>query len=626
MNAHVQHKPRYRIQANDTSGATARILPPKPKPFNAFDAGKYGRRLRAVPTTSDAINRLIRTFGKTVLARSRYLCANNAYAANAKEAFVNALVGSGIKPSPLLNDELAELKKEVVKAWRDWTDECDADGLTDLYGLQVLAAGEMFEAGECFIRLRARRVEDGLLVPLQLQLIPAEMLDISFNFSAVNQNRIECGIEFDAIGRRVAYHFFTNHPNNDVFSRNPALPLRTRVPASEVLHLYKPMQAGQIRGVPHTISAITKCAIFDAYEDAELERKRTAALFSGFVTRPARDDASFPLENPTDPLASIPTQGNAFGLEPGVMVDLAEGEEVQFATPADVGATYEPFMYRQLLGISAGFGVPYMHMTGDQRQTSYGTQRAAELMFRRRIEAMQHQVMVFQFCRPVWSRWLLDAVLVQAVPLDIVSFNADPRLYTRVKWIPPKWDWIDPLKDRQAEKLAVDNGWKSRDDVIEAEGYDPEEVDARILASQERADELGINIEGPKQPTPPPQFDEDGNLIPPEELVPPEGEDDETEANEEDEQKPKPPVPRRKGKPSRPSAEAQSAAVGDAGATAGDGGGDGNGIVVNPPSVYLEVHNHPHPRGHRTKVLAHDSNGRILETETVPIGEDGQDG
>jgi hypothetical protein len=29
----------------------------------------------------------------------------------------------------------------------------------------------MFVAGECFVRLRPRRAEDGLLVPLQMQLL-----------------------------------------------------------------------------------------------------------------------------------------------------------------------------------------------------------------------------------------------------------------------------------------------------------------------------------------------------------------------------------------------------------------------------------------------------------------------
>lgn len=586
-------KPRVRVQAGDATGESAHLAPLR-RAFTAFDAGKSGRRLRAVPTTSDAINRLIRTYGKNVLARSRYLCQNNPYAAAAKEAWVNAVVGSGIKPSPLLSEPT--MKKEVVLIWRDWTDESDADGLTDFYGQQSIIAGEMFEAGECFVRLRPRFLSDGLSVPLQLQIIPAEMLDIAYNVSAgQGANRIECGIEFDAIGRRVAYHFFTNHPNNDVYARAFSAGLRTRVSAEEVLHLYKPMQAGQIRGVPHTVSGIVKCAIFDAYEDAELERKRTAALFSGFVTRPAPDMTAFPLENSSDPNASIATQANAFGLEPGAMIDLAPGEEVAFAEPADVGATFEPFELRQLLGIAAGFGVPYMHMTGDTRQTSYGTQRAAELIFRRRVEAVQNHIFIYQLCRPIWNRWMSDAVLARAVPIELVTYNAAPREFSRVKWIPPKWDWIDPLKDRQAEALAVKEGWKSRDDVIEAEGYDPEETDLRIKMSQERAEEMGIEI-GSTPPEPPAIEGND----PAEPDVGPADDPDEAD-----------PPPRRRIVADDDRIDRLVNSL--AGVTT---------ELAKPrpsPRINMQVHL-PKPGKTRTRIVAHDETGRIKETITEPVG------
>ena len=64
----------------------------------------------------------------------------------------------------------------------------------------------------------------------------------------------------------------------------------------------------------------------------------------------------------------------------------------------------------------------------------------------------------------------------------------------RVKWIPQRNDWVDPLKDRQAEKLAVDSGFKSRSDVIEAEGYDPTQNDERIAADKERAEKLDLEF------------------------------------------------------------------------------------------------------------------------------------
>ena len=183
--------------------------------------------------------------GPRLLARARELVVTNGYAANACEAFAANLVGDGIKPSSLIEDR--DLRDRLQRLWLAWTDEADADGLTDFYGLQAMVAREMFVAGECFVRLRPRRAEDGLTVPLQLQLLQSEMLPFEKTETAANGNRIRCGIEFDAIGRRVAYHFRRRHPG-DSTDQGAVIPETVRVPAEDVLHVYRPIDAGPDQG------------------------------------------------------------------------------------------------------------------------------------------------------------------------------------------------------------------------------------------------------------------------------------------------------------------------------------------------------------------------------------------
>jgi lambda family phage portal protein len=165
------------------------------------------------------INSLVASGGPRLLARSRELVVTNGYAANACESYAANLVGDGIKPSSLIED--GELRDKVQQLWLAWTDQADADGLTDFYGLQAMIAREMFVAGECFVRIRPRRAEDGLLVPMQLQLLQAEMLPFDKTETTPSGNPIRCGIEFDLIGRRVAYHFRHRHPGDCVFRGHP---------------------------------------------------------------------------------------------------------------------------------------------------------------------------------------------------------------------------------------------------------------------------------------------------------------------------------------------------------------------------------------------------------------------
>lgn len=466
----------------------------------AFEAGSAGRRLRSIPNSPRAINSLIRQYGTSVVARSRHLAINNPYAAMAREAFVGTVVGTGITPTPRTTDQT--MRTALKETFGDWVDEADADYITDFYGQQAVAAGEIFEAGEIFVRFRDRLPIDGLLVPLQLQLLPSEMVPIGLNRDLGGGRRIECGIEFDAIGRRVAYHFRRSHPGTEqTFGQNNIDVVA--VPADEVLHLYKPIRAGQIRGIPHTLSAIAKLAILDLYDDAELERKRIAALFTAFVTRKSTDDTDPILGNQQALVgtshsvqgadySNVPQSGpvgSAAVLEPGATVDLGMDEDVKFAEPADVGSTYEPFQYRNLLAVAAGFGIPYAEMTGDLRQANYGSIRAGLITFRRRASQFQ-KLMVFQLCRATWNRWLDAAVIAEAVEgLDPLSYSKRMRELRRVKWTPPAWEWIDPLKDVQGEKIAVQQRFKARRQVVEEQGFDVEEVDNWIGEDYQRLED-----------------------------------------------------------------------------------------------------------------------------------------
>jgi lambda family phage portal protein len=460
-----------------------------------IEAGQNGRRLSAVPTSTLAINSQIRAFGRNALARSRYLCINNPTMSQAKAEFSAALVGDGIKPSFVVKD--IAIKRELQDLWTEWTDESDADGLTDFYGQQSIAADELFEAGEVFARLRPRRVADGFTVPMQLQLLPSEMCPLDYNLSLPGGARIECGVQFSPIGVREGYWFYKNHPGEaTVFNTTDAGKYLYFIPANQIIHLFKPIRAGQIRGVPHTLAGILTAAILDLYDDAELERKRTAALFSAFIKRNAAEtDGENPLTGAPTDTNSITGQTTA-GMEPGATVELLPGQDIAFSSPTDVGNNYEAFEYRNLLRVSAGVGIPYMNLTGDLRQANYGSQRGGLITFKRRISNVQNSVMVFQFCRPIARAFLDAAVLSGAVEgFTPAQYATEPRAYgQKIKWVTPKWDWIDPLKDLTAEKLAVDSGFKCRSEVIQAMGNDAEEVDEAIAQDQERADELGISF------------------------------------------------------------------------------------------------------------------------------------
>lgn len=455
-----------------------------------LEAGAVRRRLSMWQPAAVHINVQLRAAGDTINARARWLVRNNGYAKAALRSWSAATVGAGIKPSSLVEDEA--LRDRIHQLWNVWTDEADAEEVTDFYGLSRRVSREAFLAGECFIRLRPRFPQDGLSVPLQLQMLPAEQLPLAKLETAPNGNQIRLGIEFDRNLRdkRVAYWFYRSNPTDATVTFRDALLQNqlVRVPAEDVIHVFDPVEAGQLRGTTGYAAAIVKLFQLDAYDDAELERQKQQSRYATFIETPEEHD------DDGNPLVPRP-EDDDLAYAPGATVQLYPGEKVTHSQPGGMPSGYEEFQYRTLLQICAALGIPYAELSADLAKATYASSRAGLLAFRAEVEAFQHAVLVFQFLRKVWARWFDAAVLAGALPIPVSRYVARPMEYRAYKAIAPRAAWVDPLKDRQAAILALKAGILAPQDVVEAEGYDLEETYHRIAEAAALAAKLGITID-----------------------------------------------------------------------------------------------------------------------------------
>ena len=460
-----------------------------------FESAAHTRRTAGWRAPTSSPNAAILTNLRTLRDRSRAATRNDGYAKGVIDKLVTNIIGTGIKPLSQAAD--ATFRRQVQALWLRWTDESDADGLLDWYGQQALAARAWLEAGEVFIRIRPRRVEDGLSVPMQTQVIEPELCPHTHTQIGSNGSRIRAGIEFNAIGRRVAYWFHPSRPG-DSEDYDPSQ-LR-RIPAEAVVHLYDPLRAGQLRGIPHLTQALVTLHELDKFDDATLLRQQLANLFVAFLTRPPSVGESETLH----PLTGQPieTSGDRpmLGLEPGIFQELEPGEDVKFSDPPDVGRTYPDFMRQQLFGVAAATGVPYEVLTGDMSRVNDRTVRVILHEFRRRVQAWQHQVVAFQLCRPVWRAWLDRVFLSGALPIP-VSYVEDPSPWLDVKWMPQGWPYLHPVQDVQSQKAAIRAGFTSRSAVVSEHGEDAEAIDAEQASDNARADELSLHYDSDARAT-----------------------------------------------------------------------------------------------------------------------------
>ncbi|HEV8642156.1 MAG TPA: phage portal protein [Methylomirabilota bacterium] len=463
------------------------LAPPIKNQAAMYPAATQGRRARGWFSSTLGPNDSTLPSLSLLRARSRAGVRTDGYARTAVDRLVSNLIGTGIEPQSLAPDQ--NFQERVEQLWLDWTDEADADGRLDLYGLQALAVRGWLEGGEMFVRLRPRLAKDGLAVPLQLQLLEPELCPENYSTVGSLGNVIRAGIEFDPLGRRAAYWFYRRRPSD--FTDIPSSEL-VPVPADSVIHLYDPLRAGQIRGVPQLTQALLKLYDLDQYDDATLVRQKLANLFVGFLKRggPTPDAEVDPL---TGQAIERDDAGHGLiGLEPGLFQELNPGEEVDFSEPPDA-AGYADFMRAQLMGAAVAADVPYEVLTGDLRAVNDRTVRVILNEFRRRVEQRQHHIVAFALNRPVWTAFVNAAVISGALAVP-AAFHDDPRPWLRVEWVPPAWPYLHPVQDVEAERAMVLAGFKSRSQVVRERGWRARQVEREIADDNARADALGFRL------------------------------------------------------------------------------------------------------------------------------------
>jgi len=465
------------------------VLPPRAMAYES--AGNTGSRTRDWRTSGAGPTAAAAGGLRTLRSRSRDAQRNDPWAKKTIASLVSSAIGTGIRPYPQHPDP--SVRQQLTELWDDWSVEADADDRMDVYGLQTLAARAMFGDGEGLVRFRPRLPSDGLTVPLQLQAIESDFLPVERSEMLPNGNEIICGVEFDKVGRRVAYYLWNRHPGDGRVQPGVGL-VQRRVPADQIIHLYQVDRAGQVRGITVLATILLRLKTLDSFDDAVLVRQEAANLFAGFVT-PALPETGLPAVQ-TDELGNLLTPGHngrqpAASIEPGTMQELNPGDQVTWSDPPDAGDNYADFMRQQLMASAAAAGLPYELLSGDLRGVSDRALRVILNEFRRSIEQLLWTTFIHQYCRRTWSGFLDAAVLAGELPAT--DYQRNRRLYRRVQWVPHGWDYVHPVQDVQARGLEVQYGFRSRSSVVLARGQLPDAVDREREADEKREKSLGLS-------------------------------------------------------------------------------------------------------------------------------------
>lgn len=438
-----------------------------------YEAASTGRRTQGWTRSAGDANAAVGSGLARLREHARDLVRNNAYAASAIATLVDHVVGYGLVAAPKKGSARPAPMNMAKDRWRRWseTTACDADGRHEFAGLQKLVMRTVVESGEALVRRRWRRLEDGLPLPLQLQVLEPDFLDTTKDgLTTPTGGRIIQGIEFDVLGRRAAYWLYPEHPGA-LMGGGRTFGASRPVPASEVLHVFRAGRPGQARGVSWFAPVILKLKDLDEYEDAALMKQKIAACLA-VITSDV--DGAGPALGGTD--ARKPEQDF---LEPGMILNVSPGRNVSVVNPPTIGEHAE-YTATALRAIAAGIGATYEDLTGNYENLPFSAARMSRLRHWARVDDARWLMLVPQFCDPVW-RWAMEAAV-------IVGLGETPA----ATWTAPPMPLLDPDKEGLALQRLVRIGALTWPQMIRERGEDPDEQLAEWAEWNGKFDDAGV--------------------------------------------------------------------------------------------------------------------------------------
>lgn len=443
-----------------------------------FDGASKAPRLRswrAPATDADAASMA----GRARLRQlSRDMMRNAPFARRAQSVITNNVVGQGILPSVQCTNKRHKTQAENTIIEHLKSTDLDRYGDHDIFSAQALAQDTLFESGEMLVLRHAAPVNSGLRLPFQIEMVEIDHLNPNITTGPTG-NEVRDGIEYDDVGRVVAYHIFEQHPG----SASRKINLKShRWLKADVLHLKRLDRPGQTRGVPWLAPVMVTLGELRDYQEAQLLKQKISALLVGVVkTAPGGD------------LTEEQKEAGVGELAPGGIVYLNEGQEIEFSDPPSSGE-FDVVVRLALVAIAMGLGITYEALAGDLSRVNFASSKVGRLEMDANIKAWQSRIMIRQFCAGI-ARWALDAY----------RLTPGARQGVSIHWTPPARAMIDPSREMKPVVEKIKEGLTSRQRSIREMGQDPEVIDREIeedaVRDAERAARVAKRIGLPEQET-----------------------------------------------------------------------------------------------------------------------------
>lgn len=442
------------------------------------------------------INQILRNDLQKLRARSRDLAINDDTAKRFLALLKQNVLGHrGIRLQAKNKQRNGKADKkwnaEIEREWKSFgkkrrhrgmSSAPSACGQMTLRQIQWLVLLSRAVDGECFIQILRGYPHNKHR--FAVRFLNPDLLDSGFCRDAKEgSNRVEMGIELDEFDRPVAYHFSqgVNHRKNSK---------RLEIPADQIIHIYRREFVGQLRGFPDFAGVMHKTKMLNGVHEAVVVGWRVAAAKMGFFVSKDEEDFKDPDDDPDDP-TEVPRAApdSAFDATPGsfdYIDDATDFKSFDVEYPTSSYAEGHSCFMQQ---ISNGLNVSSPTLSNDYSKVNYSSLRQALLEDREGWRCVQSE-MTDDFGQPLFDMWYDWTVRVTGL---IQITEAKQRLEPVLEWQPRGWEWVDPWKEFQAQRGAVQERFRTRQSVMsDNSGSDFAETIETIADEESLLEEHGL--------------------------------------------------------------------------------------------------------------------------------------
>ena len=450
---------------------------------------------------------------------------NSGWISGAADQIISDMIGTELKLNarPDLSRlgysdaERAAWCRLVENDWRRWSwtpRECDIEGRATVQEMLDGAARYYLAGGEALAVLDymtpAVRQRYGVRSGVKARLVSPHRLS---RYTSLVEGWDQ-GIYHDENGRPTHYRF-------RVVEGGLEQDLDLPVMAGAIQRIIHTMDRGTTPNSPRGISPMTPAfkviAQSDQLADATLTTALLQTAFAATITSPEPSDTAFQalqavaemegdegFEGAQDLAAdllavwqqrieSLKSKRLSIGGDASQVNHLGPGEKLELHTAQAGGAHYEAFQRNLLREVARCLGVTVESLTMDHSSASYSSSRMAVASVWPTVVRRRERI-VAPVAQGIYEAWLDEAIAEGRIPFKggYRAFAANRDLVVDAEWRGPARPSADPYKDALAEKVRLESGTMTLQEVWAERGLDWEEGLDQIGREQDRFEEIGV--------------------------------------------------------------------------------------------------------------------------------------